>query len=303
MKTVWNWIIIACVMTTTLMAAEANGSGEPSGSVPVDVMTFNIRYGLADDGINSWDHRKQIVLDVIEKESPDLIGLQEALRFQLDSICEAHPEYGRIGIGRDPGGKGEYAAILYRQSRFDVDASGTFWLSDTPETPSANWGNKHLRICTWARLLDRTSDQFVYIFNTHYDHQSQNAREQSSRLLARRISGRKHRDPVIVTGDFNAGEDNPAITYLLEEKAIALADSFRKLYPDQVEVGTFNGFSGKSTGEKIDHVLVDTGFSVLEAGINQYNDNGLYPSDHFPVSSRLQVVTESGDRESTAGNK
>ena len=123
----------------------------------LDVMTFNIRYGLANDGEDSWEFRKGMVMGVIVEHAPDLIGLQEALQFQMDEIRANFPEYGSIGIGRDPGGEGEYAAILYLKERFMEVESDTFWLSETPEVPSTHWGNKHLRICTWARLLDRKS--------------------------------------------------------------------------------------------------------------------------------------------------
>ena len=46
------------------------------------------------------------------------MGLQEALRSQIDDMRTALPEYGEIGVGREDGKtKGEYSAILYRQDR------------------------------------------------------------------------------------------------------------------------------------------------------------------------------------------
>lgn len=261
---------------------------------PIKVMSFNIRYGLANDGDDSWEFRNEMVMEVIRDHAPDLLGLQEALRFQLDAICEQFPEYGKVGIGRDPGGEGEYAAILYRKSRFDVQDAGTFWLSETPDEPSTHWGNKHLRICSWARLLDRSAGTFVYFYNTHYDHQSQPARENSSVLLAKTIAERKHNDPVIVTGDFNAAEDNAAIIYLKGGKSslgkcpVKLMDSFRILYPNEKNVGTFNSFTGISDRGKIDYVFVDSRIKVLSAGILRFNRNGRYPSDHYPVEALVQ---------------
>ncbi len=40
-------------------------------------MSFNIRYSTADDGNNSWEMRKALVLDRIKKFSADLIGIQD----------------------------------------------------------------------------------------------------------------------------------------------------------------------------------------------------------------------------------
>lgn len=264
----------------------------------LNVMSFNIRYGLADDGEDSWQFRNGLVMGVIEEHQPDIVGLQEALQFQLDAVLESFPEFESIGIGRDPGGEGEYAAILYLRERFEELDSGTFWLSETPEVPSTHWGNTHLRICTWARLKDKQSGKFFYVYNTHFDHRVQLARENGAILLAERIAGRSHDDPAIVMGDFNAGEGNPAITYLtgmeskLGESPIELVDTFRLLYPEEEEVGTFNSFKGENTGRKIDYVFVSPGFIATEAAIIRDSTNGRYPSDHYPVSARLILPAE-----------
>ena len=87
--------------------------------------------------------RQQFVCDVIRDYAPDVLGVQEAYRFQLDEFNKRLPEYGEVGIGRDGEAKGEHSSILYLQKRFDVDESGTFWLSDTPTKPSAHWGNRY----------------------------------------------------------------------------------------------------------------------------------------------------------------
>jgi endonuclease/exonuclease/phosphatase family metal-dependent hydrolase len=88
----------------------------PLTAEPVRVMTFNIRYGNAPDGENAWPHRRDLVAKVIADEKPDVIGVQEALRSQLDELAEALPEYDRVGVGREPAGGGEYSAILYRSA-------------------------------------------------------------------------------------------------------------------------------------------------------------------------------------------
>src|SRR5690348_511311 len=53
---------------------------------PIRVMTFNIRYGTAPDGENAWPKRRDLVVKVIKESDPDAIGLQEALRDQLDFL-------------------------------------------------------------------------------------------------------------------------------------------------------------------------------------------------------------------------
>jgi endonuclease/exonuclease/phosphatase family metal-dependent hydrolase len=263
---------------------------------PLDirVMTFNIRNGLAKDGENHWDLRRDFVSDVIREYAPDVLGLQEAFRFQLDELNKSLPEYGELGTGRDGGTAGEYSAILYRKDRFDVEESGTFWLSETPSEPSAHWGNTCRRVCTWARLAEKSSARSLYIYNTHMDHQSQPSREKGARLIMKHIQERTHQVPFVLMGDLNVGEDNPVVEYLkgiskdTDVSPIPVVDSFRILYPDEKAVGTYNRFNGYSDGSKIDYIFVTPGTRTLEAGIVRTNREGRYPSDHYPVTAQLR---------------
>ena len=288
------------------------GAGDSPGrrsELRLSLVTVNIRYGTADDGPNAWPHRREMVTDLLARLDADILGLQEALRFQLDEIGAALPGYAEIGVGRDDGAtRGEYAAILFRTERFSIDAAGTFWLSDTPDAvASKHWGNGITRVCTWARLIDKASGRGVYVFNVHMDHQSQPSRERAAELIAAQVAGRAHADePVVLMGDFNAGESNPAVRYLRGEADRAsdpdawpgytpppspgLVDSFREAHPDATEVGTFTGFTlGATGGEKIDHILVSPGIEVLDASIDRESQDGRYPSDHFAVTAHVRI--------------
>jgi len=262
----------------------------------LSLLTFNIRYATAADGPNAWERRADFVAEVIREADADVVGLQEALRGQLDHLAAALPRYAEIGVGRDDGRtRGEHSTILYDSARFAVAESGTFWLSDTPEMPgSMHWGNRITRVCTWARLVEKATGRAVYVYNTHLDHESQPSRERSVRLIAERIAAHTHADPVVLMGDLNAGEDNPAVLFLTggtdDRSAVVFRDSFRLLHPDTVEVGTFNAFRSDATrGPKIDYVLVPAEAEVIEAAIIRTRRDGRVPSDHFPVSARIRL--------------
>ena len=261
---------------------------------PLTIMTFNIRYGTAKDGENDWPARRDLLFQVVRDANADLIGLQEALDFQIDEIIAAIPGYAVVGVGRDDGAeKGEYSAILFRRERFHVAEAGTFWFSDTPAVvASKSWGNSITRICTWARFIDRDGRGF-YHYNLHLDHQSQPSRERSTVLLRGRIDTRTAPDPVIVTGDFNVGEANPALATLTGAGGAAppFLDTFRVLHADVKDAGTFSGFKfGTGGPDKIDYVLVQPGTEVLSAEIVRSSRNNRYPSDHFPVTARVRLV-------------
>jgi len=275
-----------------LLPVAACHVGPATHDLTLSVMSFNVRNGRANDGDNSWSNRRPLVAQVIRDHDADVLGLQEAFRFQLDQLLEDSPGYAEVGEGRAGGTKDEYSAILYRADRFDLLDSGTFWLSDTPSVVSKHWGHHHYRVCTWAHLRDVATDRALYVFNTHFDHQSQRARANGAALIRQRIRDRATDDPVVLTGDMNAGEENPAIAELkARDSSFPLRDSFRVLHPDAAEVGTGNGgYRGRRDGAKIDYVFVSPGFEVLAATIDNATRKGRYPSDHYPVVARMRAT-------------
>src|SRR6266540_1862 len=280
------------------------GSGQRDGGVSrvpdLKILTFNIRYGTAADGANAWPNRRELVYRVLREQDADSAGLQEALIGQLQDVAAALPQYQRIGVGRDDGvTAGEFSAILFRASRFEVASSGTFWFSDTPEVPgSTSWGNTTTRICTWGRFVEKQTGRSYYHFNVHLDNVSQPSREKSVQLLMKRVAERPiATDPFIVTGDFNAGESEPAVRYMVGAASIGgtanpipLVDSFRQVYPTATNVGTFNNFQGITTGDKIDFIFMGPNEKATAAEIVHTQENGRYPSDHFAVAAAIDML-------------
>jgi endonuclease/exonuclease/phosphatase family metal-dependent hydrolase len=284
-------LLLLVALAFALAASVAARQREPR---PLSVMSFNIRYATDRDAENRWTARRSMLFDLLRRENPDIIGVQEALDSQLSEILRQVNGYSVLGVGRDDGrAAGEYSAILFRSTRFRVAQSGTFWLSATPEViASRTWGNRIPRICSWARLI-ADGGQPLWVYNVHLDHESQPSREQSVRLLLERIRSRPvPGEPVIVTGDFNVGEGDPALEPLLGKPGedAAFLDTFRMLHPGDTEVGTYTAFEfGRTKGAKIDYVLVEPGTEVLRAGILRYSRNRRYPSDHFPVVATIRV--------------
>lgn len=171
-------------------------------------MTYNIRMDTVNDGINRWNLRKNRVFRLIQQYQPDLIGVQEALSHQLADLHAAFPSFGWYGVGRDDGKEnGEFSAIFYRLSIFELHDYRTFWLSETPDTPdSKGWDAALPRVCSWVKLNDRRNNRKFCHFNTHLDHAGQNARRQNARLILARIQTiAGPMMPTILTGDFNVG--------------------------------------------------------------------------------------------------
>ena len=286
-------VVAGLCLCAVVTAGRCSGPGDPKPSLSraFNVMSFNIRYGTANDGPDAWPIRRPHVIAYLRQHGADVIGLQEALRGQLDELRAALPMYAEVGVGRDDGREaGEYAAILFNVTRFELLAFSTFWFSDTPAVSgSRSWGNNVTRICSWARLRDRVAGRSFYVYNVHLDHESQPSRERSVAALKDSIRARRFpEEPVIVTGDFNAGEDNPAARGVAPE----FHDAYRVLYPGDSSVGTFKGFRGDSTGPKIDFVFLGVGFEAVEARIDRARTPaGRNLSDHFPVTAVVRFTT------------
>ncbi len=265
----------------------------PAASPGFGVLTFNIRYGTARDGLDAWPLRQHRTLKLLEENPADFVCLQEALRFQLDAIAKALPQHAEIAAGRDDGKtKGEHCAIFYRADRWVLAASGTYWLSETPEVPgSKGWGAHLPRVCTWGRYLSRANGKGLWLANVHLDHETEKARRESVRLVAKRLAARPFPDePALITGDFNADEESNAYNYLAdhlhaEACPLRLQDAFRTARPDEKPAGTFHGFKGNHDGGHIDYIFATQELKVLNSSIIRTSYEDRYPSDHFPVSA------------------
>ena len=140
-------------------------------------MTFNLRYATAQDGRNSWEYRKHVLFNVIERSQPCVIGTQEGLDFQLGEIIDNTTGYERLGLARD-GDQSEYCAILVDTSKLKVLDTGNFWLSETPDlSGSRSWDTSCVRMVTWAVFLNEVDNRKFCVFNTHFGHVSEEARQ------------------------------------------------------------------------------------------------------------------------------
>lgn len=263
---------------------------------PIKVMSFNIRFGTARDGDNRWDVRKDSVVEVIRHHQPDLIGLQEVLKFQADYLLDHLPDYAFHGAGRDDGKEGgEYSPVMYRQKRFERTDGGHFWLSPNPEVPgSRGWDADLPRMVSWVALKDQERPEAPLIFgNTHFDHRGQTARWESARLVRQKIEqAAKAGLPVILTGDFNASEGSDPYKALVAPDtapAITILDTHRVVHPTpSTEEGTFNGWKPKADGRRIDWILCTQDWIPATSSILNGNYLNRIPSDHYPILTELK---------------
>jgi endonuclease/exonuclease/phosphatase family metal-dependent hydrolase len=296
---------VACVILIALLLPAMRAAGaEPR---ELRVMSFNIRYATPKDipGGNAWPMRKELLFKTIESFDPDLAGLQEVLPTQGAELKERFARtHEFLGVPRNDGKTaGEMAAILFRRERFEKVRDGTFWLSETPDVVgSKGWDANLPRVVTWVELRDRQNDNRPVLFlNTHFDHLGKTARMESAKLMRRRmfeIAGGSGDKAIIVTGDFNVPQYSPPYKELLtggggggsNGDTLRLVETFKEATPKPTTQDyTFHGFTGTNTrADRIDWVLRSEHFKTIKAAIDRSNDDGRYPSDHYPVEAVLE---------------
>jgi endonuclease/exonuclease/phosphatase family metal-dependent hydrolase len=278
-------------------------------SVPIKVLSFNIRCENPNDGQNNWDLRQDFAMSLMSAEDYDFIGLQEAVvqkkaegKSQTAYVIEHLPDYGVVYRSREVNeNAGECTPIFYRKDRWKLDSkeNGTFWLSATPDVAGSNtWKGACLRVASWGRFTNKATGKSVYFINTHFDHISETARQNSAVLLADFIAKRSHADePVVLTGDFNCGETSPGIQYLSGKTVgidgkertppVRMTDTFRVVHPEEPEQGSYHGFKGTPSKQKIDYIFATPDLKVLKSELIKVHREGRYPSDHFPLHAEL----------------
>ncbi|CAO0797341.1 unnamed protein product [Mucor circinelloides] len=207
----------------------------------INFMTFNVRHdhhGHSDTtafatppvrerplekeefgGEQPWSIRKWKIVDTILLYSPDILALQETVLHQLQDIqALLDDEYQWVGVGRIDGEKdGEVSAVFYKRDILTVEDWKTIWLSEQPEVAgSISWDARHPRTAT--QVTFKKNDTVFTVFNTHMDHVGVQAREEGSKLILERAREASAKGAVILMGDLNSTEDDPAYLCLTNGK-------------------------------------------------------------------------------------
>lgn len=247
-------------------------------------VTYNLRLDTPHDGINSFFHRAGEILRKIEREKPDVIGFQECLPHMKEFLARHLTDYTVVGCGRGAHYDGEHNPVAFLKDKFELIGLDTEWLSPTPQVPGSRYPEQSdcPRVVTRVTLLPYGTDEPFYVFNTHLDHVSDEARV----LGAKRVCSvmrellEKREMPLVLMGDFNAEPDTPPLRAFLEDEFLHLTDATPGI------PCTFHDY-GRRNWQQIDYILQrgwrQAGGSVLWTD----EDNGLYLSDHYPVAVEL----------------
>lgn len=248
----------------------------------IKVFSFNLRIISEKDGINIFFNRKEGIIEAITAHAPHLIGFQEANDYMRDFIRDNLKDYTLIGCGRNADYRGEGTPLAFRNDKFELICSESFWLSPTPSVPGTRFEDQSScpRIAVAALLKPHGEGEPFWFINTHLDHKSSSARVLGASMLCEYIG--KKNEKFVLTGDFNASPDTDEIKLITEK------------YTDATKnIGeTFHGFGQKSpeSARQIDYIFTNMKTDSEESfALRQEPKNGIYLTDHHPVCAFVEI--------------
>lgn len=278
--------VIFIFMLLTLYAAPIKARTDTTG---VRVMSYNIRVANSGDGDNEWTHRRKATVSMLRDIEPEVFGVQEALPTQINYILGNCTRYRAVGVGREDGKReGEHMSVFYNWYHYRLMDWGTFWLSETPDTPSIGWDAACKRTATWTLLQRRSDGQRLYFVNTHLDHVGELSKQYGLMLIMDSIAVRNTEGyPVILTGDFNMWPNNTTLRVFRRRMEPA-----RFMAEQGDEQGSFNGFGERGDEENplmpIDYIYYANMSRCLTFRVVTDTYRRVpYISDHYPIYSDL----------------
>ena len=259
------------------------------------VLSQNVRY--KDDPAGTMAQRAKRFALLVEEHSPDLMGLQEATHGSWTDPLKNLSDYAMIGCSRNGADAttGEWSPVLYKKERFDLIDSGTFWLTNTPNTPSKVSGAGNNRICTWAYLLDKITGEKVIMANTHLDHQNEDVRVAQAEYLNMHLNEIIKAHPatsIYFTGDFNCNRNsapyNEFAAIYSDARLIAKKDTSTKS-------GTYMNYDASIGGNEIDFCFykgnnVITEYQIISKLYKAEGDSVEgFVSDHYGVKVTFEL--------------
>ncbi len=245
------------------------------------LMTCNLRFENDRDGDNSWRNRRDMVVEIIRRYQPSVLGTQEGKWPQIQYLRENLAPYEAFLPGREPDQTIQCPTLFFRKSEFTLEGGGDFWLSKTPDVHlSKDWDSAFPRMISHATMRNLKTDRTMIAAVTHLDHMGVEARYQQARIIAEWVG--KQRLPLVLMGDFNDDPQSRVHDVLIGPHTPLFDTWEAALGREGKESYTHHGFTGEPQVSRMDWILLDSSFTVKAVRIIRDSFNGRYPSDHFP---------------------
>jgi len=250
------------------------------------IMSFNLRNDYSPDGINVFPNRKSKIIEMLRRESPDIIGTQEVTDNMRNFLRDELGDYEVYGCGREADYHGEHTTVLLKKNIFEVIEMRNEYLSYTPSIPGRTFGrdqSPNSRMYTYVRIKSRNCAPFQFV-NTHLDYAGPVSNNFGMLQVLQDLNRREEK--WILTGDMNVAPDSEVIKMVSHMPGRPAMDCTEGLGL------TFHGF-GKAPDnerEKIDYIFSDAECNKEQSYVvSDAPADGIYYSDHFAVCAYVTM--------------
>lgn len=264
----------------------------PTIASQMKFMSFNIAVSQGE-----WATTKDPILEMLQDQKPDVVGLQEVNDLDVWDKLEAggkQPwEFLTEGLsgytGYRPDSKTN--AILYNPEVFEASGEGYFYLGESGSNNSwDNYGNE--RTVLYMTLKHKKTGNYVFFINTHYP-LGLEGQKKSSALIVERLAELNPNDyPIVLLGDLNNTLSSGAFDGTIK----SIMNTAREWCDtaDNKDLYTYNGWGEKPETDlhKVDHIWATTStlyvhhYAVITQDLVKYGDVE-YLSDHYPIYSTI----------------
>lgn len=251
------------------------------------IVTYNIRYVFEGDRNNGFINRAGMLWKTVSEEEPDIIAFQEVTEPIHELLVALLPNYLVVGQGRDADYKGEGLYTAIKKSTMDLIGLETFWIGNEPFVPASKFDDPGSlpRICVATMVRHKDTNKFMRIYNVHLDHVSDNNRIKGVKCVFEQIKAAYEKTPMpfVVLGDFNDVPGSAAIEACNNNGFMPVKDVAADI------LTTYHAYGKKSM--KIDYIFMTDELSsrVKNTYIWDYELNGIYLSDHYPICTELDI--------------
>lgn len=246
-----------------------------------DIMTFNIRRDSPNDGENNWTYRKDAIINMILHKKPSIICMQECMphmwKYLYTTLKNYYSEYSIDVFNKKSLLKSklfisEGIGILYDYEKYQCLDKGYIKLHK-----GFGFDTKYWRVCQYIKLMHKITGEIFYVFNTHLEHKTRDARYKACELIHNKIQEICKDYPVYICGDFNAEPEWLNNLGPLTENYKVSTDKCTNR-----KIGTVHNFGTRNDGVNIDFCYYkNTEIESSEIITDSYGVK--YLSDHYPV--------------------
>jgi endonuclease/exonuclease/phosphatase family metal-dependent hydrolase len=190
------------------MCAQLTGKMDMA-NLPFRVLSQNILFKDIEGGNTVLDRQPRFHA-LMQEYCPDVIAIQE---YSEDWVHFMRKEFGTIYTEAPQSGLG----LLFRTDRYEIQKSGHFYMSPTPNIKSQFEGDSGPRSCIWAIVTDTFTGTDLLFINCHPDWNNDTQRALQVEVIFEQMSDKMQAYPTIFCGDFNTQPTGPIYPRIVQE--------------------------------------------------------------------------------------